>query len=90
LWARSIFQVVGREVLRQSKAGRPELFSMWLCFAGDREFRKAHFEDFDKAKWLQAAKKLKSKTGVNPHPVARASVAQLVKISNVKCGLSLA
>ena len=64
----------GREFLRQSQAGRPELFSMWLCFAGDRGFKSAHFEHFDKSKWSQAAKKLKAKTGINPHPVALASV----------------
>ena len=63
----------GQEFLHQSGAGRPELFSMWLCFAADRGFKRAHFERFDKSKWLQAAKKLKSKTGINPHPVALAS-----------------
>jgi hypothetical protein len=51
---------------------------MWLCFAGDRGFKSAHFEHFDKSKWSQAAKKLKAKTGINPHPVALPSVQSCI------------
>ena len=64
--------LTGKQFLAKCGAGRPELFSMWLCFAIDRGLRTDDFENFDEGKWQAMAVQLHLETGVMPHVAASA------------------
>ena len=51
--------------------GRPELISMWMCFAIDAGLHDEDFVNFDKKAWWAAAQAYYRKERVHPHPVAK-------------------
>ena len=55
---------------------RPELFSMWTCFAGNKGLMPEDFAKFDRAKWSSAADSYKSRTKVDPHVATVAKVTR--------------
>ena len=65
--------VTARTFMRRLGNGRPELASMWLCFALDRGFSDFD-ENFDPASWTEAAKQLLAEQKVHPHPAAKSLV----------------
>ena len=53
--------------LERLGAKRPELISMWSCFAIDPGFRASDFEEFDVDEWRRAASRMLKSTRVPPH-----------------------
>ena len=52
---------------------RPELISMWMCFAVDMGLQSSDFDQFDVNTWWKAAAEYHSTHGVSPHPAAHVS-----------------
>ena len=63
-------EVSVRDFLKKIGSGKPELASMWLCFAGDRGLKKTDFSTFSLRRWQEAAESLYFQHSVHPHPVA--------------------
>ena len=66
--------LTGKQFLAKCGAGRPELFSMWLCFAVDRGLVSDDFYSFEVGRWQAMALQLHQETGVMPHVAASALV----------------
>ena len=64
-----------KQFLKACKAGRPELYSMWLCFAVDVGLTSNDFSKFNVQNWRRTAQTLFEETGVPPHPSVSCSAS---------------